>query len=433
MRQFFTFLFILLLATVGYNLLGEYGYHDYWVPVRINTKTNTNNNENDTDETQTIDVKIDLDNIEDQASDLMKSDQVRHAVESLEERLNDLTEDQREKYEPKLVYWLGRGYARVGNQEKARSKFQTYLELRPDSETQRKAEVLYRIGKTYTADLDKRESFFRQAAHLDPYGEVGKKVAEAYPSALGNNPSPVEKLLRRTLRFRHLTESGTDERRQLYEKLNETADAVFRSGDPYLDAETYTVQSGDVLSNIARTFNVGMGWINYTNHRSLPVTGTHADDIATRLRPDDRLVIFPGRLSLVVYIKDTRLSVFYRDLYFVKSYEVGVGKGGAEKTPTGSYVVTNKSAKPRWTHPETGEVLAYDDPENILGTRWIGINLSGYGIHGIDPDLEDTIGTKSSMGCIRMKNINCEELYDMIPNGVQSLPEEHIPEVRIFQ
>jgi len=218
----------------------------------------------------------------------------------------------------------------------------------------------------------------------------------------------------------------------MYQEIQEAAVTVFRTGDKYLDAKRYTVKSGDALSRLARKFNVGMGWINYTNHRSLPVTGPNADAIATRLRPQDRLIIYPGRLYLETYISDTRLNVFYKDLYFVKSYRVGVGKGGAEKTPRGEYIVTNKSAKPRWTHPETGEVLEYDDPDNILGTRWIGINLSGYGIHGIDPELEDTIGTKSSMGCIRMQNRNCEELYDIIPNGVQSLADQHVPVVRIL-
>jgi hypothetical protein len=106
MRQFIAFLFVLLLATAGYNLLGEYGYHDYWVPVRITSEVSSNKNKDDSDETKSVDVKINLDNLEEQASDLMKSDQVRHAVESLTERLNNLTEDQREEYEPKLVYWL---------------------------------------------------------------------------------------------------------------------------------------------------------------------------------------------------------------------------------------------------------------------------------------------------------------------------------------
>jgi hypothetical protein len=30
-----------------------------------------------------------------------------------------------------------------------------------------------------------------------------------------------------------------------------------------------------------------------------------------------------------------------------------------------------------------------------------------------------------------MQNRNCEELFDIIPNGVQSLEDQHVPVVRI--
>ncbi len=425
MRQFASFLLVLLIAAAVYTALGEFGYHDYWQPIEFRSEKEGEST------SKTVQVKLNLDDIEEQASKFIERGNVKETIQSLNQKLQDLQGNQRKKHEPKIQFWLGRGYAQVGQSEKARAKFQRYLELRPDSD--RKAEVLYYLGKTYQSDRKKRESFFRRAAELDPLGEVAKKVAKVYESALGPDPTPVKELLNLSLKLRHLTESGSEERKQMYQKLQEPADKVFKSGEKFLDAKEYVVQQGDALSRVARKFNVGMGWLNYTNHRSLPVTGPNADAIATRLRPQDRLVIYPGRLYLETYIRDTRLSIFYKDLYFVKSYRVGVGKGGAEKTPTGEYIVTNKSAKPRWTHPETGEVLEYDDPDNILGTRWIGINLSGYGIHGIDPELEDTIGTKSSMGCIRMKNRNCEELFDIIPNGVQSMDDELIPVVRILK
>lgn len=423
MRQFFTFLFVVLIAAAGYTALGEYGYHDYWVPVEFSSQSKQDEKK--------VEINIDLENLSEQTNELLKAGKVKQSVDHLNEKLKNLKDNQRKQYEHKILFLLGKGYEKLGQDKKARQKYTAYLEKRPD--TDRKAEVLYRIGKTHSEDLAKRESYFRRAVKEAPYGDVAENVAKDYESAIGTDPGPVKKLLHLSLRFRHLTESGTGERKQLYKKLQKASDNVFKAGETYLDAEEYQVQSGDLLSKIADKFQVGMGWINYTNHRSLPVTGPHAADIATRLRPGDRLIIYPGTLSMDVYKSDFKLSLFYNDIYFVTSYPVGIGKGGGEKTPTGSYKVTDKSAKPAWTHPETGEVLSYQDPDNILGTRWIGINLSGYGIHGVNEEKNDTIGTASSMGCIRMKNVKCETVYDMIPNGIPSLSEDRVPTVRILE
>ena len=75
-----------------------------------------------------------------------------------------------------------------------------------------------------------------------------------------------------------------------------------------------------------------------------------------------------------------------------------------------------------WPNPEGGIVYP-DDPEYPLGSRWIGLNgiegqakgRTGFGIHGTkDPD---TIGTRSSQGCIRLYNGQVIELYDLMTPG----------------
>lgn len=69
-----------------------------------------------------------------------------------------------------------------------------------------------------------------------------------------------------------------------------------------------------------------------------------------------------------------------------------------------------KVVNPTW-YPSEGGIVPPDDPRNPLGTRWIGIGGS-YGIHGTrDPD---SIGKAESRGCIRMRNRDVEELYDML-------------------
>ena len=56
-------------------------------------------------------------------------------------------------------------------------------------------------------------------------------------------------------------------------------------------------------------------------------------------------------------------------------------------------------------------------PENVLGTRWMGFDKEGYGIHGtVAPD---KIGQQVTAGCIRMRNEEVEELYKILPRGAE--------------
>ena len=60
---------------------------------------------------------------------------------------------------------------------------------------------------------------------------------------------------------------------------------------------------------------------------------------------------------------------------------------------------------------------APDSPENILGTRWLGISYPGYGIHGTT--IPESLGSQSTSGCIRMLNEEVEELYSIVPYGTE--------------
>jgi len=417
MRRSISLVIVFSLLAAGYTALGVYGYHDYWTPIHVDNKTK---------KIEKTKITLDLDNLDRQVRALYQTESVEDTIRVLKHKLGELSGKKKEKYEPNFIYYLGQGYSRMGKSKTARSYFERYLKLKP--KTDRKPELLFDIAQTHS-DPDRRRSYLRRAARLSPRGEIARKVAREYGTTLGPDPSPAENLFHLSLKFRHRTSPGSKKRQALLEKLQKASDRVFRTGEPRLDAKTYTVERGDTLSEIAAKHDVGIGWVNYTNGRSLPVRG--GPDIATRLRPGDQLTIFPAPLSIEVFIADTRLYLFYDDQYFVKSYPVGVGKGGNDKTPTGTYKITSRTTKPRWTHPETGKVLPYGHEENIIGTRWISLSLSGYGIHGIDPKLNDTIGTKSSMGCIRMKNEKAEELYDLLPALRSSLPDSHVPTVRI--
>ncbi|PYU10291.1 MAG: hypothetical protein DMG29_17725, partial [Acidobacteria bacterium] len=50
-----------------------------------------------------------------------------------------------------------------------------------------------------------------------------------------------------------------------------------------------------------------------------------------------------------------------------------------------------------------------------LGTRWLGLGQRGYGIHGTNEPR--SIGRNVSHGCIRMRNRDIEELFEMVRAG----------------
>ena len=102
-----------------------------------------------------------------------------------------------------------------------------------------------------------------------------------------------------------------------------------------------------------------------------------------------------------------------QDNQFFKSYPVATGANGS--TPVGTFQIVNKLVNPVWYRQ--GVVVPRDSPENILGTRWMGFDKKGYGIHGsTDPE---GIGKQVTAGCVRMHNQDVEELFAMIPVGTE--------------
>jgi lipoprotein-anchoring transpeptidase ErfK/SrfK len=79
----------------------------------------------------------------------------------------------------------------------------------------------------------------------------------------------------------------------------------------------------------------------------------------------------------------------------------------------GKFAVLKKVVNPQYTDPQ-GHVIDGGDPSNPLGDRWLDLGNS-YGIHGtIDPN---SIGKAESRGCIRLRNEDVEEAYDMLAVG----------------
>lgn len=163
----------------------------------------------------------------------------------------------------------------------------------------------------------------------------------------------------------------------------------------------YEVRKGDMLSLIADKYHTTVGFIKKQNSLTNDV-----------IRPGQRLRVWTGKFSVIVD-KSQNILTLQSDGEVVKVYHVSTGRDNI--TPVGTFKVINKLINPPWTH--NGKVIPASSPENILGTRWMGFDVPGYGIHGTTQP--ESIGQQATAGCVRMLNSDVEQLYDLLPLGTE--------------
>ncbi|MFA5115665.1 MAG: L,D-transpeptidase family protein [Candidatus Omnitrophota bacterium] len=172
---------------------------------------------------------------------------------------------------------------------------------------------------------------------------------------------------------------------------------------PYLDSysKEYTVQAGDSLAKIAKVFGTTVDLLRKSNNIS-----------GNTIRLGQRLKVVTVKFSVVVD-KSQNLLMLKQNDNVIKIYKVATGTNNC--TPVGTFKITTKLVDPVWY--KAGVVAPPGSPENILGTRWMGLSKEGYGIHGTtDPS---SLGKQATAGCVRMLNAEVEELYGLLPEGTE--------------
>jgi len=163
----------------------------------------------------------------------------------------------------------------------------------------------------------------------------------------------------------------------------------------------YQIRPGDTLNKIAREHQTTTELIKRSNNIN------------------DALII-PGRKIKVWNVpfnilvdKSQNILLLKDNEEVVKTYIVSTGKNNC--TPVGTFKIVNKLPNPTWF--KAGAVVPPESQENVLGTRWMGFDLAGYGIHGTTEPKE--LGKQVTQGCVRLANADVEELYSIVPVGTE--------------
>lgn len=167
------------------------------------------------------------------------------------------------------------------------------------------------------------------------------------------------------------------------------------------DSKVYEVQPQDTLGKIAKNFGTTVDLIMKSNSLKSDL-----------IRPGMKLKIPTTKFSILVDKSQNTLTLKSNDEIF-KIYSVSTGIDNS--TPIGTFKIINKIIDPPWY--KAGAIVPPGSPKNILGARWIGFSMPGYGIHGTTEP--ESIGKQVTAGCVRMLNKDVEEIYTIVPIGTE--------------
>lgn len=101
--------------------------------------------------------------------------------------------------------------------------------------------------------------------------------------------------------------------------------------------------------------------------------------------------------SIIIHTSSRQLQL-YESNHLLRSFPIAIGKPHTP-TPHGRYSIVSKHVQ----------------PGGVFGSRWMGLSIHGYGIHGTSNPA--SIGTAASKGCIRMYNPDVENLFRQVEIG----------------
>lgn len=232
------------------------------------------------------------------------------------------------------------------------------------------------VSQTQQAVDTSAQELYEEALLLKNEGEV-VKVKEIYSNIISQYPD-----------FENVE--------RIQKELEDLNMRIIFSNIQTEDTVMHEVVKGDTLGGLAKKYGTTIQLIKINNNLK--------NDI---IRLDQRLRIWTGGFNIFVD-KSQNILILKKDEEIIKVYDVSTGANNS--TPVGEFKVTTKLIDPVWFN--RGVVVPPESPENVLGTRWLGFDIPGYGIHGTV--VPQDIGKQVTAGCVRMRNEDVEELYSII-------------------
>jgi lipoprotein-anchoring transpeptidase ErfK/SrfK len=201
-------------------------------------------------------------------------------------------------------------------------------------------------------------------------------------------------------------------------RVKQFVDAVAKGIDqPAVDASLVSVgSSGPVITDAKDGIEVRRPLLQIRLERALSrglrsrIAVPTRPVAAQRTRSDFGSIIWIDRGSNSLHL--------YNGESLVRTLGVATGQA-AYPTPSGMWHIVTMQANPWWIPPDSawaaGEKPVPPGPGNPLGTRWMGLDAAGVGIHGT-PDAA-SIGYSASHGCIRMHIPDAEWLFTQVSVG----------------
>lgn len=141
--------------------------------------------------------------------------------------------------------------------------------------------------------------------------------------------------------------------------------------------------------------------------------------------PNVRQAALTPVVRIVIILEDCLLLGYDADGIMRLRFPCSIARKRAHLPETGNVTVKNMAPAPNYTYdpanygqdPSVGKMILPPGPRNPVGSRWIGLSLPGYGIHGTPKP--NTVGRPESRGCFRLTNWNAEKLFELVKPGVR--------------
>lgn len=206
-----------------------------------------------------------------------------------------------------------------------------------------------------------------------------------------------------------LRRDADDVRAFVERKIGSLNTALVFGDRPMPEKARYRIVAGDLIGKLAKRFGNTQEYLLKANGIDKPELLRIGREIWVLQSPVFELTVF----------KQSNSAVLTLNGQFFKRYETGIGLSA--NVPSGLYVIRNKIKDPAYRLPD-GREVAFGNPQNILGTRWVTLTATGatppakgLGLHGTWN--ASSLGRPSDVGRVRFRNADIEELCTLLPDA----------------